>query len=275
MNECEYSQDEIVLAKKKNEKDYRTVDVSGVKIGAGNFALIAGPCAVEEYETTLHTALEVKKAGASIFRAGAFKPRTSPYSFDGLHEEGLEILKKVKEKAGIPVACEIIDAAYLPLYDDIDVLQIGARNMQNFELLKAVGRQNKPVILKRGMSATLQELLLSAEYILVGGNPNVILCERGIRTFTCGTRNTFDVGAIPLLKTITALPVIADPSHATGRADLVESVALAAVAAGADGVMTEVHICPAASSSDACQTIDTAAFGTLSKKADKVRQALL
>ena len=217
------------------------IEVGGVKIGGGNFAIAAGPCSVESEEQICLVAELVKKSGASLLRGGAFKPRTSPYAFQGMREEGIRLLLEAKEKTGLPIVTEIMDLSHLPLFENVDVIQVGARNMQNFELLKALGHTDKPILIKRGLSSTIQELLMSAEYIMAGGNERVMLCERGIRTFETATRNTLDLSCIPVLKSLTHLPVIIDPSHATGVAKLVPPMAMAAVAAGADGLIIEVH----------------------------------
>jgi 3-deoxy-7-phosphoheptulonate synthase len=222
-----------------------TIDISGVKLGDGNFQIIAGPCSVESKEQICFIAKEVKAAGAALLRGGAFKPRTSPYDFKGLGEEGIKLLIEAKKETGLPVVSEIMYISHLDLFENIDVIQVGARNMQNFELLTELGKSGKPIRLKRGLSSTLQEFLMSAEYILTGGNENVILCERGIRTFETATRNTLDLSAVPRLKSMSGLPVIVDPSHATGISSLVAPMALAAAAAGADGLMIEVHNDPA------------------------------
>ena len=224
-----------------------------VRIGGGNFQVIAGPCSVESEEQICLVAEEVKKAGAGLCRGGAFKPRTSPYSFQGMRGDGIRLLLEARQKTGLPIVTEVMDISQLPLFEDVDVIQVGARNMQNFELLKELGHLNKPILLKRGLANTLQELLMSAEYIMAGGNENIILCERGIRTFETATRNTLDLAAIPLLKTMTHLPVVVDPSHATGIASLVKPMAMAATAAGADGLMIEVHNNPAAALCDGAQ----------------------
>ena len=224
--------------KKANRKFHpndTVVDVNGVKIGGGNFQVIAGPCSIETKEQITEVANDVKNSGAGLLRGGAFKPRTSPYSFQGLHGEGLELLLEAKKATGLPVVTEIMDASHLPLFEDVDLIQVGARNMQNFELLKELGKINKPILLKRGLAATIEEWLMSAEYIMAGGNENVILCERGIRTYETAMRNTLDLSAIPMIKKKSHLPVMVDPSHATGIRDMVEPMALAAVAAGADG----------------------------------------
>ncbi|MEG1773586.1 MAG: 3-deoxy-7-phosphoheptulonate synthase [Oscillospiraceae bacterium] len=235
----------------------------GVRLGGKNFQMIAGPCSVESDEQLRVIARAVKAAGASLLRGGAFKPRTSPYAFQGLREEGIRLLLEAKRETGLPVVSEITDAAHLPLFEQIDVLQVGARNMQNFELLKELGRTDKPILLKRGMSNTLQELLMSAEYLLAGGNHRVILCERGIRTFETATRNTLDLSAVALLRELTHLPVIVDPSHATGNARLIRPMALAAVAAGADGLMIEVHHDPAHALCDGAQALTPPQFEVL------------
>jgi len=241
------------------------VNISDIKIGDGNFQIIAGPCLVESKEQICAIAKEVKKSGASMLRGGAFKPRTSPYAFQGLGEEGIKLLLEAKRETGLPVVTEITDISHLHFFDGVDMIQVGARNMQNFELLKELGKQNKPVLLKRGLSSTLEELLLSAEYILSGGNKNVILCERGIRTFETATRNTLDLSAIPLLKSMSPLPVIVDPSHATGISSLVKPMSLAAVAAGSDGLMIEVHTDPKNALCDGAQSLTPEAFNDLTR----------
>ena len=243
------------LSCRREKAEDTVVDLGAVKIGGGHFALIAGPCAVESEEQILAAARAVKAAGADMLRGGAFKPRTSPYDFPGLGERGLELLKLARAETGLPIVSEITSSAQLPLFEDVDVLQVGARSMQNYDLLRELGRLDKPVLLKRGLSATLYELLMSAEYLLSGGNARVILCERGIRTFSDYTRNTLDLSAVPELHALTHLPVIVDPSHATGRRALVEPMALAAAACGADGLMIEVHGEPSASLSDAAQAL--------------------
>ena len=232
------------------------IDVAGVKIGGDHLALIAGPCAVETAERMDSIAASITSAGANILRGGAFKPRSSPYSFQGLGEEGLKILRETGDKYGVPVVSEVMDPRRVELVDQYaDMFQIGARNMQNFVLLSEVGRTNKPVLLKRGMSATVDELLMSAEYILSQGNPNVVLCERGVKGFDPAMRNLFDVAAVPACKGLSHLPIIVDPSHATGRPDLIPPCALAGVAAGADGVHVEVHDCPEQAKSDGPQSL--------------------
>ena len=241
------------------------VEVGGVKIGGGNFVMIAGPCSVESEEQIVAVAKAVKASGANILRGGAFKPRTSPYSFQGLRAEGLELLQEARKVTGQPIVTELMNNEHIPLFVDakVDMIQIGARNMQNFELLKAVGRTNIPVLLKRGLSATLEELVMSAEYIMAEGNPNVVLCERGIRTFETSMRNTLDISAVPMLKKMTHLPVVIDPSHAAGIAFMVPSLAKAAVAVGADGLMIEVHNDPARAKSDGAQSLTPDQFDDL------------
>ena len=229
-------------------------------IGGGGFCVIAGPCSVEGEEQIVSIAKAVKAAGASMLRGGAFKPRTSPYAFQGLREQGLRFLLAAKRETGLPVVTEIMDLSQLPLFEEIDLIQVGARNMQNFEMLKELGRLQKPILLKRGLANTLEELLMSAEYIMAGGNERVILCERGIRTFETYTRNTMDISAIPSLKALTHLPVLADPSHATGRSALVRPMALAAAAAGADGLIIEVHNDPQRALCDGPQSITPKEF---------------
>ena len=242
-----------------------------VRIGGGNFQVIAGPCSVESEVQICLVAEEVKKAGAGLCRGGAFKPRTSPYSFQGMRGDGIRLLLEARQKTGLPIVTEVMDISQLPLFEDVDVIQVGARNMQNFELLKELGHLNKPILLKRGLANTLQELLMSAEYIMAGGNENIILCERGIRTFETATRNTLDLAAIPLLKTMTHLPVVVDPSHATGIASLVKPMAMAATAAGADGLMIEVHNNPAAALCDGAQSLTPAAFADVMEAVNLIR----
>lgn len=243
----------------------------GIKIGGGNFQVMAGPCSVEEKGQVLSIAKAVKAAGAGILRGGAFKPRTSPYAFQGLGAEGLEILKAAKKETGMPIVSEIMDISKLPLFEDVDIIQVGARNMQNYELLKELGKTRKPILLKRGLSSTVQELLMSAEYIMAGGNCQIILCERGIRTFETATRNTLDISAVPVLKELTHLPVIVDPSHGTGNARLVKPMAMAAVAAGADGLMIEVHNDPVHALCDGAQSLTLEAFKELMAQVAKIR----
>ena len=242
-----------------------------VKMGGGNFQVIAGPCSVESEEQVCLVAREVKKAGAGLYRGGAFKPRTSPYAFQGMRDEGIKLLLEAKEQSGMPIVTEVMDISHLPLFENVDVIQVGARNMQNFELLKELGRIDKPILLKRGLSSTLQELLMSAEYIMAGGNERVILCERGIRTFETATRNTLDLSAVPLLKTMTHLPVIVDPSHATGISGLVKPMAMAATAAGADGLMIEVHNDPSSALCDGAQSLTPEAFADVMRSIEQIR----
>ncbi len=247
------------------------IEAGGVKIGGGHFAVMAGPCSVESEEQICAVAQAVKASGATILRGGAFKPRTSPYAFQGLHGDGVKLLLKAKELTGLPLVSEIMDASHIPLFEDVDIIQVGARNMQNFELLKQLGKLRKPVLLKRGLANTLQELLMSAEYVMAGGNDQVILCERGIRTFETYTRNTLDLSAIPVLHSLSHLPVIVDPSHATGSAKLVQPMALAAAAAGADGLIIEVHNDPAHALCDGPQSLTPEAFDGLMKKVEAIR----
>ncbi|MDO5309318.1 MAG: 3-deoxy-7-phosphoheptulonate synthase [Planctomycetia bacterium] len=239
---------------------------NGVKIGGGNFQMIAGPCSVETESQIIEVAQAVKAAGATILRGGAFKPRTSPYAFQGLGAEGLRLLSKAKKETGLPIITELMDAAHLSLFDDVDIIQIGARNMQNFELLKQLGKINKPVLLKRGLANTLQELLTSAEYVMAGGNEQVMVCERGIRTFETRTRNTLDLSAVPVLHRITHLPVVIDPSHATGVAKLVPPMALAATACGADALIVEVHNDPAHALCDGAQSLTPEDFAEMARR---------
>lgn len=239
------------------------IHAGGAQIGGGSLTLIAGPCSVESEEQICAVAESVKKSGATMLRGGAFKPRTSPYSFQGLRAEGIRLLSLAKKQTGLPIVTEIMDASQLEYFDDVDVIQVGARNMQNFELLKALGELKKPVLLKRGLSATYEELLMSAEYIMAGGNENVILCERGIRTFETYTRNTMDVTAVPVLKKLSHLPVLADPSHAAGKYQLVAPLAKAALAAGADGLLIEVHNDPEHALSDGPQSLRPEVFDKL------------
>ena len=257
---------------RKFHPDDTVVEIApGVKIGGGNFQVIAGPCSVESEEQVCEVASAVKEAGAGLYRGGAFKPRTSPYAFQGMRDEGIKLLLEAKKKSGLPIVTEVMDISHLPLFENVDVIQVGARNMQNFELLKELGHLKKPVLLKRGLSSTLKDLLMSAEYIMAGGNENVILCERGIRTFETATRNTLDLASIPLLKTMTHLPVIVDPSHATGIAHLVKPMAMAATAAGADGLMIEVHNNPACALCDGAQSLTPADFTDVMEAVNLIR----
>jgi len=243
------------------------IDVNGVKIGGSHFGVIAGPCSVESEEQIIYTAQKVKESGATLLRGGAFKPRTSPYSFQGLELEGLNLLIKAKEATGLPIVTEIMSTDYIDVFEEkVDMIQVGARNMQNFDLLKQLGRTTKPILLKRGLSSTYEEWIMSAEYIMANGNENIILCERGIRTFETYTRNTLDLQAIPVIKKLTHLPIIIDPSHAGGKSWLVESMAKAAVVAGADGLMIEVHHDPANALCDGAQSLKPETFDDLMKK---------
>ena len=251
------------------------VKIGNIKIGGSHFAMIAGPCSVESETQILSVARSVKASGASILRGGAFKPRTSPYDFQGMGAEGLQLLKLARDVTGLPICTELMNIHHLELFHDVDLIQIGARNMQNFELLKEVGRAKKPVLLKRGLSSTLQELLMSAEYIMSEGNENIILCERGIRTFETYTRNTMDISAVPALHELSHLPVIVDPSHACGNAKWVPSLALAATAAGADGVMVEVHNDPACALCDGAQSLTPEQFVGLSDRIARIREAMV
>ena len=248
------------------------IDICGKKLGGNHFQVIAGPCSVETREQMVEVAEDVKASGAGLLRGGAFKPRTSPYSFQGLGSEGLKLLLEAKKATGLPIVTEIMSAAHLDLFDDVDVIQVGARNMQNFELLKELGKINKPILLKRGMSSTIDELLMSAEYIMAGGNEQVILCERGIRTFETSMRNTPDISAVPMLKSKTHLPVIVDPSHAAGIRFMVEPLTMAAIAAGADGVMIEVHNNPEKALCDGMQSLTPQAFDDVMKKVKKTTE---
>ena len=243
-------------------------------VGGGHFAMIAGPCSVESEEQIISVAQSVKAAGATMLRGGAFKPRTSPYAFQGLKADGIELLLKAKRATGLPIVTEIMNANHLPLFEDVDVIQVGARNMQNFELLKELGHTRKPILLKRGLANTLQELLMSAEYIMAGGNENVILCERGIRTFETATRNTLDLSAVAALHEMTHLPVIVDPSHATGVARYVKPMAMAAAACGADGLIIEVHNDPPHALCDGAQSLRPEQFVEVSKAVNAIRAAV-
>ena len=253
----------------------KELNINGVKIGGGSFALIAGPCTVESEDQILEIAQCVRQSGAGILRGGAFKGRTSPHDYQGMGPEGIELLLKAKEVTGMPVVTEIVSAEHLPLFEDIDIIQVGARNMQNFELLRTLGRTDKVILLKRGMSNTLRELLMSAEYITSEGNDKVILCERGIRTFESYTRFTLDLSSAAALKELTDLPVVVDPSHAAGRASLVEPMALAAAAAGADGVMIEVHNDPEHALCDGAQALTPDQFDEVARKIMIIREAIV
>ncbi len=261
-------------ANRKFHPDDSVVDVSGVKIGGGNFAFIAGPCSVESESQIVEIAKEVKASGASLLRGGAFKPRTSPYDFQGLKADGIDLLLKAKEATGMPIVTEIMSTEHLPLFENVDLIQVGARNMQNFELLKALGKIDKPILLKRGLANTMKEFLMSAEYIMAGGNENIILCERGIRTYETYTRNTLDLSAVPMLKELSHLPVIVDPSHATGIARMVKPMAMAAAACGADGLMIEVHNDPKHALCDGAQSLTPEQFDDVAKRVMKIREVI-
>ena len=261
-------------ANRKFHPEDTVIPVGNTQIGGGTLTIMAGPCSVESEEQVVAIAQAVKAAGATMLRGGAFKPRTSPYAFQGLGAKGLEYLKVAREVTGLPIVTELMDLSQLPLFRDVDVIQIGARNMQNFDLLKAVGHQDKPVMIKRGMSATYEEWLMSAEYVMSGGNENVILCERGIRTFEKYTRNTLDLAAIPVLKKLTHLPVIIDPSHATGKSWLVEPLAMGAVATGADGLQIEVHNDPAHALCDGPQSLKPEEFAHVARKLQSLHAAV-
>lgn len=256
-------QEPFKSANRKFHEDDSVIDCGGAKIGGGHFQIIAGPCSVENHDQIIAVAKAVKAGGAGMLRGGAFKPRTSPYAFQGLHEKGLELLVEAKKATGLPIVTEIMEASHLPMFEDVDVVQVGARNMQNFELLKELGQTRKTILLKRGLANTLEELLMSAEYIMAGGNENVILCERGIRTFETYTRNTLDLSAVPVLRKMTHLPVVVDPSHGTGHAYLVPAMAMAATVAGADGLIVEVHNDPAHALCDGKQSLTPEQFAAL------------
>ena len=261
------------LASKEQHREASVFDIGGARIGGDHFALIAGPCTVESREQLLETADVVKAAGANMLRGGAYKPRTSPYSFQGLGEEGLRLLAEAKEISGLPIVTELMDARDLePVLEVADVIQVGARNMQNYGLLSELGRAGRPVLLKRGLSSTLEELVMAAEYILKEGNETVMLCERGIRTFESAYRFTLDLMAVPVLKQMTHLPIVVDPSHAAGRRDLVESLSLAAAAAGADGIIVEVHPNPEEAICDGPQALRAAEFAAYAQKVEQVAQ---
>ncbi len=258
-------QEPFKCANRKFHPEDTIVDVNGVKVGGDNFQIIAGPCSVETEEQIIEVAKAVKEAGATLLRGGAFKPRTSPYSFQGLRETGIDLLLKAKEETGMPIVTEIMSVRHIDLFKDVDVVQIGARDMQNFELLKEVGKMHKPVLLKRGMCNTIEEWLMSAEYIMSEGTKDIILCERGIRTFEPYTRNTLDLSAIPLLKELTHLPVVVDPSHASGLSRLVRPLSLASVGSGADGLIIEVHNNPQKALCDGAQSIKPDEFSEIVK----------
>ena len=262
------------LANRKFHPQDTVINVGGSCIGGGHFQMIAGPCSVETEEQILEVAQSVHRSGAAFLRGGAFKPRTSPYDFQGLKAHGIELLLEAKKATGMPIVTEIMSPSHLPLFEQVDIIQVGARNMQNFELLKELGKTDKVILLKRGLSSTLKELLMSAEYIMAGGNEKIILCERGIRTYETSTRNTLDLSAVPLLHEMTHLPVVVDPSHATGKARLVLPMALAAAAAGADGLMIEVHNDPMHALCDGAQSLTPAQFADLADRVRKVREAV-
>ena len=262
-------------ANRKFHPQDTVVCVGNAKIGGGHFAMIAGPCSVESEAQIIEVATAVKASGADILRGGAFKPRTSPYAFQGMKDAGIRLLLKAKEVTGLPIITEIMNISALDLFADVDIIQVGARNMQNFDLLKELGKTDKPILLKRGLANTLEELLMSAEYIMSEGNENVILCERGIRTFETATRNTLDLSAVSILHELTHLPVVVDPSHATGKARLVPPMALAATAAGADGIMVEVHNNPSCALCDGAQSLTPVQFDALNRKIQKIREVIL
>lgn len=262
-------------ANRKFHPDDTVIDLgNGNLIGGGNFQFFAGPCSVESEEQIIEIAKAVKASGANILRGGAFKPRTSPYAFQGMREDGLKLLLQAKKVTGMPIVTEIMDASHIELFEDVDIIQVGARNMQNFELLKELGKLDKPIFLKRGLSATLQEFLMSAEYIMAGGNDKVILCERGIRTFETATRNTLDLSAVPILKEKSHLPVVVDPSHASGIARLVKPMSYAAAACGADGIMIEVHNDPAKALCDGPQALTPEKFSEVTKGVETILEAV-
>lgn len=269
VEEVKRIQEPYKKANRKFHPENTVVDVHGVKIGGGDFQVIAGPCSVETPEQICEVARDVKASGAGLLRGGAFKPRTSPYSFQGLRGEGIQLLLKAKEETGLPIVTEIMSYEDIDLFENVDVIQVGARNMQNFELLKELGKCNKPILLKRGLSSTIEEWVMSAEYIMAGGNEQVIFCERGIRTYETFTRNTLDLSAIPALKSISHLPVIVDPSHATGLPWMVESLTKAAIAVGADGIMIEVHNNPKKALCDGAQSLTPQQFDNVMQTVKK------
>ena len=261
-------------ANRKFHTEDSIIDVNGVKIGGGNFQMIAGPCSVENHDQIIEIAKSVKASGAGILRGGAFKPRTSPYDFQGLKADGIELLLEAKKLTGMPIISEIMNIKDLDLFEEVDIIQVGARNMQNFDLLKELGRTKKNILIKRGLANTLKELLMATEYIMSGGDENIILCERGIRTFETYTRNTLDLSAVPLLHELSHLPVVVDPSHATGLSRLVEPMAMAATAAGADGLMIEVHNNPEKALCDGAQSLTPAQFDHVAGQVMKIREVL-
>ena len=262
-------------ANRKFHPNDSIIQIGNVKIGGGYFAMIAGPCSVESEAQIIEVAEAVKASGANILRGGAFKPRTSPYAFQGMKDAGIRLLLEAKKATGLPIVTEIMNISTLDLFNDVDIIQVGARNMQNFDLLKELGKTDKPILLKRGLANTLQELLMSAEYIMSEGNENVILCERGIRTFETYTRNTLDLSAVSVLHELSHLPVVVDPSHATGKSRLVPPMAMAATAAGADGIMVEVHNNPSCALCDGAQSLTPAQFDDLNHRIQKVREAIV
>mgnify|MGYP003301628458 CR=1 FL=1 len=261
-------------ANRKFHPEDTVVDVSGVKIGGGHFAIVAGPCSVESRDQIIDVAKRVKASGATLLRGGAFKPRTSPYDFQGLEADGLALLKEAKKETGLPIVTEIMNANHLPLFEDVDLIQVGARNMQNFDLLKELGHIRKPILLKRGLANTMKEWLMSAEYIMAGGNEQIILCERGIRTYETYTRNTLDLSAVAMLHELTHLPVMVDPSHACGISWMVKPMAMAAAAAGADGLMIEVHNDPKKAWCDGAQSLTPEQFDDVAKRVRHIREAI-
>ena len=262
-------------ANRKFNPTNSVIRVGDVLIGDGHFAMIAGPCSVESESQIIEVAMAVKDAGANILRGGAFKPRTSPYAFQGMKDEGIRLLLEAKKVSGLPIITEIMNIRSLDLFEDVDIIQVGARNMQNFDLLQELGKTQKPILLKRGLANTLQELLMSSEYIMSEGNENIILCERGIRTYETYTRNTLDLSAVPVLHQLSHLPVVVDPSHATGKSALVAPMACAAAASGADGIMVEVHNNPACALCDGPQSLTPEQFRALNQKIQKVREAIV
>ena len=261
-------------ANRKFHPNDSIINVGDVRIGRGYFAMIAGPCSVESEEQIIEVATAVKASGANLLRGGAFKPRTSPYAFQGMKGEGIQLLLKAKQATGLPIVTEIMNISTLDLFADVDIIQVGARNMQNFDLLKELGKTRKPILLKRGLANTLQELLMSAEYIMSEGNENIILCERGIRTFETYTRNTLDLSAVAALHELSHLPVVVDPSHATGKAKMVSPMACAAVAAGADGLMIEVHNNPSCALCDGAQSLTPQQFDDVCQRVNRIREAM-
>ena len=267
-------QEPYKIANRKFHPDNTLIELpTGQKIGDGSLCIMAGPCSVESEEQINYVASRVKNAGAAFLRGGAFKPRTSPYSFQGLKSEGLDLLKGARKATGLPIVTEIMSSSHIDMFEGVDIIQVGARNMQNFELLKQLGKINKPILLKRGLANTIEEWIMSAEYIMAGGNDKVILCERGIRTYETATRNTLDLSAVPIIKKLSHLPVIVDPSHATGKSWLVEQMSLAAVAAGADGLMIEVHNDPKHALSDGAQSLTPDQFDVVAEKVFALKEA--